>query len=247
MQNQQKTYDPDIKKYDGAGALKIKDMPAPERPRERLLQNGAAYLSNAELLAILIGTGAQDNSALLLAEKLLALEKEGGVAKLASCMPEEFARVRGIGKAKACRLSAAVELGKRIATAPRAPQVQISSPQDIAELFMEDMRYEKKEYFKVLHLNTKNEIIMKENVAVGSLDMAVVHPREVFSNALRRSASALVLVHNHPSGNPEPSAQDLRTTAQIVEAGAILGITVLDHLIIGDGIYVSLRERGLME
>lgn len=227
------------------GTVTIKDMPVQERPREKLLKYGVRTLSNSELLAILIGTGARDKSALALAESILAMEQEG-ISFLACCMPEELCRIKGIGQAKACRLSAAIELGKRISTAPRRAQVQLSNPQDIAELFMEDMRYEKREYFKVLLLNTKNEIIMIDNVAVGSLDMAVIHPREVFHSAMKKSASAIVMVHNHPSGSPAPSPQDLRTTAQLVEAGKILGISVLDHLIIGDGVYISLREQMLM-
>lgn len=227
------------------GIVTIKDMPQAERPREKLLKYGVKYLSNSELLAILIGTGSREKSAIMLADRILSME-EKGISFLAGCIPEELFRVKGIGEAKACRLMAAIELGKRISTAPRSPQVQLSSPGDIAELFMEEMRYEKREHFKVLLLNTKNEIITIENVAVGSLDLAVVHPREVFQNAVKKSASAIILVHNHPSGSPAPSPQDIKTTGQLVEAGTILGISVLDHLIIGDGVYISLREQMMM-
>ena len=226
-------------------AVTIKDMPGSERPREKLMKHGVKYLSNAELLALLIGTGAREKSALELAKSVLAMEEEG-ISYLANCMPEELCRIKGIGAAKACRLTAAIEIGKRVATAPRGTAVQLDSPGDIADLFMEEMRYERKEFFKVLLLNTKNEIIMIDNVAVGSLDLTVIHPREVFQSAMRKSASAVVLVHNHPSGSPAPSPQDLKTTAQLVEAGKILGIIVLDHLIIGDGVYISMREQMLM-
>lgn len=223
----------------------ITDMPEHERPRERLLKYGVKHLSNAELLAILIGTGARDKSALALAENVLSLESEG-LAYLGNFVPEELCRVRGIGRAKACRLAAAVELGKRIATAPRSRQVQLTNPQEIADLFMEEMRYEKRERFKVLLLNTKNEIMMVEEVALGTLSSAVVHPREVFQSAMKKSASAIIVVHNHPSGSPVPSSQDVKTTAQLVAAGNILGIAVLDHLIIGNGVFISLREQRLM-
>ncbi|MBP6491531.1 MAG: DNA repair protein RadC [Clostridia bacterium] len=224
----------------------IKDLPFEERPREKLIQCGAGALSNSELLAILIGTGTKEMSAIMLANRVLALEKEG-ISYLAGCLPEELSEIPGMGMAKSCQIIAAIELGKRIATKPRMNKVNIKSPDEVASLFIEEMRYLKKEYFKVLLLNTKNEIIMIENISVGSLNSSVVHPREVFCIAIKKSACSLIAVHNHPSGNPAPSQADIDITKRLMEAGELLGIKVLDHLIIGDGVYISLKEKLLID
>ena len=224
----------------------IKDLPFEERPREKLIQCGAGALSNSELLAILIGTGTKEMSAIMLANRVLALEKEGK-SYLAGCLPEELSEIPGMGMAKSCQIIAAIELGKRIATKPRMNKVNIKSPDEVASLFIEEMRYLKKEYFKVLLLNTKNEIIMIENISVGSLNSSVVHPREVFCTAIKKSACSLIAVHNHPSGNPAPSQADIDITKRLMEAGELLGIKVLDHLIIGDGVYISLKEKLLID
>ena len=223
----------------------IKELPAEERPREKLAQYGVDVLSNSELLAILIGTGTKDASAIMLANRILALEK-GGISYLCCCTADELSEIQGIGKAKSCQIIAAIELGKRIATRPKDKKVNIKSPNEVASLFLEEMRYLKKEVFKVLLLNTKNEIIKIENISVGTLNSSMVHPREVFCSAIRKSACSVVLVHNHPSGNPAPSRTDVDITERLVKAGELLGINVLDHLIIGDGIYVSLKEKMLM-
>ena len=223
----------------------IKELPFEERPREKLIQCGAGALSNAELLAILIGTGTREMSAIMLANRVLALEKEG-ISYLAGCLPEELSEIPGMGMAKSCQIIAAIELGKRIATKPRTKKINVTSPEEVASLFIEEMRYLKKEYFKVLLLNTKNEIIMIENISVGSLNSSVVHPREVFCTAIKKSACSMIAVHNHPSGNPTPSQTDIDVTKRLAEAGELLGIRVLDHLIIGDGIYVSLKEKMLL-
>ena len=224
----------------------IKDLPFEERPREKLIQCGTEALSNSELLAILIGTGTKEMSAIMLANRVLALEKEG-ISYLAGCLPEELSEIPGMGMAKSCQIIAAIELGKRIATKPRMNKVNIKSPDEVASLFIEEMRYLKKEYFKVLLLNTKNEIIMIENISVGSLNSSVVHPREVFCTAIKKSACSLIAVHNHPSGNPAPSQADIDITKRLMEAGELLGIKVLDHLIIGDGVYISLKEKLLID
>ena len=226
-------------------AAMIKELPSEERPREKLIQYGADTLSNTELLAILIGSGTKEVSAIMLANRILALEEEG-IAYLTHCLPEELSEIPGMGMAKSCQIIAAIELGKRIATKPKEKRINIKSPDEVASLFLEDMRYLKKEYFKVLLLNTKNEIIMIENISIGSLNSSVVHPREVFSTAVRKSACSVIAVHNHPSGNPEPSQTDIDVTRRLAEAGELLGIKVLDHLIIGDGTYVSLKEKMLI-
>jgi len=223
----------------------MRNLPADERPREKLVQYGADALSNSELLAILIGTGTKDVSAIALANRVLALEEEG-ISYLSNCLPEELSGIPGMGMAKSCQIIAAIELGKRIATKPKGKRINIKSPDEVASLFIEEMRYLKKEYFKALLLNTKNEIIMIENISIGNLNSSVVHPREVFCTAIKKSACSLIVVHNHPSGNPMPSQTDIDITRRLVEAGELLGIKVLDHLIIGDGTYVSLKEKMLL-
>ena len=223
----------------------MKELPSEERPREKLIQYGSGALSNTELLSILIRTGTREMSAIMLANRVLSLEEEG-ISYLTTCLPEELSTIPGIGMAKSCQIIAAIELGKRIATKPKEKRINIKSPNEVASLFIEEMRYLKKEYFKVLLLNTKNEIIMIETISVGSLNSSVVHPREVFCTAIKKSACSMIAVHNHPSGNPTPSQTDIDITKRLVEAGELLGIKVLDHLIIGDGNFVSLKEKMLM-
>ncbi len=223
----------------------IKEMASDERPREKLMRYGVNLLSNSELLAILIGSGTRNSSAIMLANKLLSLDNSG-ILFLADCVPEELTTVKGIGIAKACQLISAIELGKRIAAKPKDKKININSPKEVSAMFMEEMRYLRKEFFQVLMLNTKNEIIMVDNVAVGNLNSAIVHPREVFSRAIKKSAASVILIHNHPSGNPQPSREDIDLTQRLMEAGKIIGIEVLDHIIIGDGNFISLKEKMLI-
>lgn len=223
----------------------IRELPQSERPREKLMFYGAAALSSGELLAILIGKGTRDISALSLAQRILALEPEG-IAYLPEITTEELCRIPGMGTAKSCQIVAAIELGKRVATSPRNKSINLETPQTVADLFMEEMRYLKKEIFRILLLDTKNRIIAREDISIGNLNSSIVHPREVFHNAIKKSASSILLVHNHPSGNPEPSQNDRDITVRLVKAGELLGITVLDHLVIGDGAFVSLKERMLL-
>jgi DNA repair protein RadC len=208
-----------------------------------MILTGAGGLSNSELLAIILGTGARGASATALAEKLLAL---GGLGYLAESSPEELAAVRGVGDAKACRVLAAIELGKRVATRPRGKRVNIVSCDDIAGFFMADMRAMKNECFKVLLLNVKNEVIAVQAVSMGIINSSLIDPREVFRPAVKRGAASVALAHNHPSGNPEPSGADVDVTLRLVEAGKLLGIKVLDHIVIGDGVFVSMRQRQLI-
>ncbi|KAB3535943.1 JAB domain-containing protein [Alkaliphilus pronyensis] len=223
----------------------IKNLPPDQRPREKLLSLGARNLSNSELLAILLSTGSKEQSAISLAESILSYSKEG-LRFLTDCTVEELSCIKGIGLAKSSQLIAAVELGKRIALTTKANNYKIKSPEDVTALLMEEMRYNKKEYFNILLLNTKHELIAVENISVGSLNASIVHPREVFVRAIKRSSSAIILVHNHPSGDPSPSSEDVSITNRLIEAGSILGIKVLDHVIIGDGVYTSLKEKSLM-
>ncbi len=223
----------------------IKDLPMEERPREKMISYGASFLSNAELLAILIGTGTKNRSSIELANQVLSIESDG-IRHLTDCTPEEICKIPGMGIAKACQIISAIELGKRIATNPRAKKISINNPDSIASLFMEEMRYYKKEFFKVLLLNSKGEIISIEKTSIGDLNSTIVHPREIFCTPIRRSAAAVIFVHNHPSGNPIPSQEDIDVTNRLVEAGKILGIKVLDHIVIGDGIYVSFKDKQLI-
>lgn len=224
--------------------LLIKDLPLEERPREKLEMLGAAALSNAELLAILLRTGSAQESAVQLAARLLS--RSGGLRLLPGLSLEEMMEIKGLGPAKAIQIKAALELGRRLATLPPDEAERITSPQRAAGLFMEQLRYKRKEYFMILLLNTKNHVISKEEISVGSLNASIVHPREIFNIPLRKSAASVILVHNHPSGDPSPSQEDLEVTRRLVEAGNILGIAVRDHLIIGDGCYFSFKEKGLL-
>lgn len=225
-------------------SIMIRDLPFEERPREKLMNLGAGSLSNAELLAILIRAGTRQESALQVATRLLS--KSGGLRNLPNLTLEDLEENRGIGPAKAVMVKAALELGSRLATTPRSDGDSITTPGQAAGLFMEELRYKKKEYFKILLLNTKNHVISREEISVGSLSASIVHPREIFNIPLRKSAASVILFHNHPSGDPSPSQEDLAVTRRLVDAGNLLGITVRDHIIIGDGCFFSFREKGLL-
>ena len=222
----------------------IREMPEAERPREKIFSSGVSSLSNTELVALLIGSGTKHSSALDLAARVLAADRSG-ILFLRDASPEELCTVKGIGTARAAVLLAAAELGRRIMTAPRKRKISVSTPEDTAAIFMEDMRYLKKEHFRVLLLNVKNEIISVGDVSVGSISSSEAHPREVFAEAVRRGAANVILIHNHPSGTPAPSRADIELTKRLYEAGVILGIQVLDHIIIGDGIFVSMKREGI--
>ena len=222
----------------------IRELPTDERPREKLKSLGPGKLSNLELLAILLGAGTRELSAMALAERIITIDKSG-IDYLAECMVEELSGIKGIGDAKSCVIVAAIELGKRIATKPRGKRVNVMCSQDLADIFMADMRYMKNECFKVLLLNTKNEIIAVHSVSMGILNSSVVDPREVFRPAIKRGAASVALAHNHPSGNPEPSAADVDVTMRLIEAGRLLGVKVVDHIVIGDGVYVSMRQQNM--
>lgn len=224
--------------------ITIKDMPLEERPREKLIALGASALSTAELLAILLRVGSRTESAVQLATRIIT--RSGGLRNLPHLSLEDLQENKGIGPDKAVTIKAALELGSRLATAPREEAGSITTPRQAADLFMEELRYKKKEYFKILLLNTKNHVISREEISVGSLSASIVHPREIFSLPLRKSAASVILFHNHPSGDPAPSQQDLEVTRRLVDAGNILGIAVRDHIIIGDGCFFSFREKGLL-
>ena len=226
--------------------MQIKLLPENERPIEKAWTLGIDKLTNGELLALMIHTGTKDKSAIGLAEDVLASFPEG-ISGLGSCCLEELFQLHGIGRSKACRIMAAVELGKRIASAPVPKRSFIESCDDVARLFMEELRYARKEFFKCVLLNAKGHVISTEEISIGELSSTVVHPREVFHMAVRKSAAAVIFVHNHPSGDPNPSEEDIETTNRLMECGVLLGIGVLDHIIIGDGAYSSMRAMGYMK
>jgi DNA repair protein RadC len=224
--------------------LMIRDFPQDERPRERFIQNGPQSLSNHELIAILLRTGTKEESVLQLSNRLLTHFE--GLRQLKAATLEEMTEIKGIGSAKAIQILAAVEIGRRIANINYTDRYVIRSPEDGAKYVMNDMRFLTQEHFVCLFLNTKNQVIHKQTVFIGSLNASIVHPREVFREALKRSAASIIALHNHPSGDPTPSREDIEVTKRLVECGKIIGIDLLDHLIIGENKFVSLKEKGYL-
>ncbi len=222
--------------------LPISAWPEGDRPRERLFALGSSVLSDAELIAILLGTGGKGSSALDLARQLL--QQYDGIFSLGRSSAVRISNMPGIGPAKAARVLAACELGRRREGKNISQRTIIRSPADAARIAAAHLRDSDRECFLVILLDTKHKVLSEELVSVGILDQAPVHPREIFRPALEYSAAALVLAHNHPSGDPDPSQADLRLTRQLLEASVILGIRLLDHIIIGDGEFLSLAEKG---
>jgi DNA repair protein RadC len=226
----------------------IKNWPEGERPREKLLQMGATALSEAELLALILGSGdaASGRSALDLGRELLL--EFNGLRTLADASCLELQRVKGIGPAKATCLKAALELAGRVQVKNRPLEsfTRFTSASQVFEHLNYEFRDRHKEYFMALLLDGKNRIIKRVQISEGSLNQSIVHPREVFNVAVRESAAAMILLHNHPTGDPTPSPEDLEVTRRLSEAGQLMGIKVLDHIIIGDGAFYSFTERGHM-
>lgn len=224
--------------------LMIRDVHVEDRPRERLIRQGAQSLSNQELLAILFVTGTKQESVLSLANKVLQhFEK---LHELKHATLEEFTSIKGIGEAKAVQLLAAIELGRRLSQKQVDQRFTIRSPQDAASFLMPDMSSLNQEHFIALFLNVKNQIIHKQTIFIGSLNSSIVHPREIFREAVKRSAASIICAHNHPSGVATPSPEDIEVTKRLQEAGYIIGIELIDHLIIGDHQFISLKEKGYM-
>lgn len=220
----------------------MKDFPKEERPRERFIQYGAESLSNQELIALVLRTGTKEASVLTLAQRVLS--HFGNLRMLKEATLEELTKINGIGPAKAIQLLTSIELGRRIVSTTAEERYVIRSPEDGANYVMEEMRFLRQEHFVCLYLNTKNQVIHKQTIFIGSLNSSIVHPREVFREALRRSAASIICLHNHPSGDPTPSREDIEVTKRLSECGKLIGIEVLDHIIIGDKRYVSLKEKG---
>lgn len=223
----------------------IKALSEDDRPREKLAHYGASVLSNSELLAILIRTGTRERSALRIAEELTGSD---GLYQNIACVHNvaELAKIKGLGIAKAATILAALELGRRVATAGKTERSKINSPQTGADILMPRLRYERHEKFLTVLLDSKNRIMRIEQISEGSVNSAVVHPREVFAPALLYHAAAILVAHNHPSGDPKPSNEDRKLTESLATSGRIMGIPLIDHLVIGDGIFFSFREQGYL-
>lgn len=220
----------------------IRDVNRADRPRERLLRQGAMSLSNQELLAILLRTGTKEESVLALANRVLSTFERLHHLKHATI--EEMIAIKGIGEVKAIQILAAIELGRRLSQKQNDDKFTVRSPQDAAAYLMPDMTSLIQEHFVVLFLNVKNQIMHKQTIFIGSLNASIVHPREIFREAVKRSAASIICAHNHPSGIPTPSPEDIEVTKRIQEAGYIIGIELLDHVIIGDHQFISLKEKG---
>ena len=220
----------------------IKEIPVDDRPREKMANKGATALTDAELVAILLRTGTAEKSALDIASEMTA---DGGLYKRLASVTRlnELTNIKGLGQAKAATVLAALEIGRRIASAKPVEKIHLSCPQDVAELLMPRLRYAVKEQFIVILLNGKNKVIGTEIISEGSLSSSIVHPREVYASALLNHAAAIMVAHNHPSGDPKPSDEDREITSLLVRSGKVLGIPLVDHIVIGDGTYYSFQEN----
>ena len=228
---------------DAAYTPTIKELPTSERPRERLLEYGVGALSTAELLAIILRTGTRDENVILLSHRILA--RFGSLAGMVQASTAEMISEHGIGPAKVAQLKAALELGRRMLVESPEERPQIRSPADAANLVMTEMGLLEQEQLRVILLDTKNRVLATPTIYVGSLNTSLIRVGELFREAIRRNCASLIVLHNHPSGDPTPSPEDVAVTRQIVEAGKLLDVDVLDHLVIGRQRFVSLKERGL--
>lgn len=221
----------------------IRDLPTGERPRERLLHYGASALSTSELLAIILRVGTSGENVVRVAEKLLA--RHDGLPGMAQATIAELCQDKGVGEAKAIQIKAALELGRRLLVAAPHERPQIRQPADAANLLMAELSLLSQEHLRTVLLDTRNRVISIPTIYIGSLNAASVRVGEVFREAIRANCASMIVVHNHPSGDPTPSPEDVRVTEMLVEAGKLLDVAVLDHVVIGRNRYVSLKERGL--
>ncbi len=220
----------------------IKKLPYLEQPREKILNHGVDVLSTSELLAVLLRTGTRHHNAIDLGNILMRKCGED-LTELSSITLEELCLIDGIGESKACQILAAIELGKRLKQSPLVRKTKITSPNDVVAFFSAELSSERVEKFIAVFLNTKNEMLAWEVISIGSLNASIVHPREVFNRAIKRSAASILAVHNHPSGHVEPSREDINITKRLSEVGQIVGIPMVDHIIIGKDKYYSFKEQ----
>lgn len=226
------------------GRLTLKDIPEKERPREKLLQSGEEAVSDAELIAIVLGSGTRDESALQIAQRVLI--KAGDLKTLSEMSLAELCEFKGIGTARAAQLKAALELARRYTLRLQTSRSQFSNSQKVFDHFQFHFRGKQQEEFWVISLDAKNRHLSQARISKGTLMASVVHPREIFRIAIRNAAAAIIILHNHPSGDPEPSVEDRKVTTQVAEAGKLLGIPLLDHVIIGSNYYYSFKDSGLV-
>lgn len=223
--------------------MKIKDLPDMEKPYEKLENYGASKLSDAELLAVIIKSGTKNKTSVDLAQEVLLLDKDKkGLTFLKDVPIEDLQKTKGLGRVKSIQIKAVAELANRIATPQKILRKQINSPEDVASILMSEMKDEPQEMIKTLILNTKNELIRIVTNAIGSVSSSVVEIRDIFKEPIKSNATQIILVHNHPSGDSEPSASDIKFTQKIKNAGEIFGIDVIDHIIIGNGTFSSLKR-----
>lgn len=223
----------------------IKEISKNDRPMEKMYKYGVEALSDSELLAILIGSGNKEKNAIYLADEILKVKFKD--KNLLHSTVEKLMEIRGIGLSKACRILAGLELGKRLNKIQKFNDIAISSPDTVANYLFEFYRDSYKEEFVILLLDTKNKVSRTKTVSIGSINQTLVHPREVFRYAIMENSNSIILSHNHPSGDPTPSKEDIAITMRLCKAGKLIGINVLDHIIIGNGKYISFREKNLIE
>ena len=222
--------------------LSVGKLPREDRPRERLYHVGAKGLSLQEIVAIVVGGGTREAGGIVLA--LRVIQEFGDLISLGRAGVDDLLKIPGIGFARACQIVAAFELGKRFARESGTNGSSVKTPGDIARLFMDEMKHYDREYFKAAYLNTKNQVLKIATISIGSLNASIVHPREILKPAISASAASIILVHNHPTGDPTPSREDIEFTSRFAKCGKLIGIELLDHVIIGAGTYKSLKEGG---
>ncbi|MGO1299334.1 MAG: RadC family protein [Staphylococcus equorum] len=225
--------------------MRINELADNQKPRERLLSHGASHLSHAELLAILINTGRKGSSSIDIANELL--KSVDNLKELKMLSISDLNKIKGVGLYKALILKAAFELGERMHSGSVDDKIQISSPKDVADFMMGKMEHLTQEKFIALFLNSKNVIIKQKTIFVGTLNSSIVHPREIFSEAIKCASNAIIVLHNHPSGDVTPLNEDIKTTERLKKCGQVLGIDLLDHIIIGDHTYLSMVEEGYFD
>lgn len=225
----------------------LKKLPEEERPYEKCERFGAESLTDIELLAVLLRTGTRGESALRLADKILhPVFSQRGILNIHQWSMPQLMRIKGIGKVKSIQILCLSELSKRLAKAAAGQGLCFTSPSSIAKYYMEDLRHARQEEMKLLLLNTKSRLLGETDISKGTVNAAVISPRELFVEALQKNAVSIILLHNHPSGDPSPSKADILLTKRVKDAGTLIGIELLDHIIIGDNSYVSMREKGII-